>query len=96
MRLSLEETRTIARQMADKLNRDVSGTKVLVPMRGWSEADYDGGPLYDPVLRDEFMKVLYEHLDPGIEVMEVDLHINDPSFARIAAKMMDQMLRTAG
>ena len=93
VRLSLEETRFIAGQLAEKLNQDISGIKVLVPMRGWSEADCEGGPLYDPILRDEFMKTLRHDLDPKAEIMEADLHINDPSFAELAAKTMDDMLR---
>ena len=94
VRLSLKETRFIAGQLAEKLNQDISGIKVLVPMRGWSEADGEGRPLYDPVAQDEFMKILRHDLDPKAEIMEVDLHINDPSFAEIAAKIMDGMLRT--
>jgi len=95
VRLSLKETRFIAGQLAEKLNQDISGIKVLVPMRGWSEADGEGRPLYDSVAQDEFMKTLRHDLDPKVEIMEVDLHINDPSFAELAAKIMDDMLRTS-
>ncbi len=93
VRLSLKETRFIAGQLAEKLNQDILGIKVLVPMRGWSEADGEGRPLYDPVAQDEFMKTLRHDLDPRAEIMEVDLHINDPSFATLASATMDEMLR---
>jgi len=93
VRLSLKETRFIAGQLAEKLNQDISGIKVLVPMRGWSEADGEGRPLYDPVAQDEFMKTLRHDLDPKVEIMEADLHINDPSFATLASATMDEMLR---
>jgi len=95
VRLSPEETRFIARQLAEKLNQDISKIKILNPTRGWSEADCDGGPLYDPTLCDEFMKTLRHDLDPRVEIMEVDLHINDPSFARLASETMDGMLRNS-
>ena len=62
-------------------------------MSGWSEADCEGGPLYNPVLRDEFVKTLRHDLDPGVDIMEVDLHINDPSFAELASETMDKMIR---
>ncbi|MBW1869472.1 MAG: Tm-1-like ATP-binding domain-containing protein, partial [Deltaproteobacteria bacterium] len=61
--------------------------------RGWSEADGEGRPLYDPVAQDEFMKTLRHDLDPKVEIMEADLHINDPSFATLASATMDEMLR---
>ncbi|MBW2111895.1 MAG: Tm-1-like ATP-binding domain-containing protein [Deltaproteobacteria bacterium] len=96
VRLSMKETRVIAGQMAGKLNRDVSGVRMLVPMKGWSEADREGGPLYDPGLRDEFLKILQKDLDPGVEVREVGFHINDPVFAELAARTMDDMLQEAG
>ena len=93
VRLSLEETRFIAGQLAEKLNQDISRIKILVPTKGWSEADGEGRPLHDPVAQDEFMKTLRHDLDPRAEIMEVDHHINDPSFAELAAKVMDKMIR---
>jgi len=93
VRLSLEETRFIAKQLAEKLNQDISKIKILIPTRGWSEADCDGGPLYDPILRDEFMKTLRHVLNSQVDIAEADLHINDPSFAELAAKVMDKMIR---
>jgi len=95
VRLSLEETRFIAGQLAEKLNQDISRIKILVPTKGWSEADGEGRPLYDPVAQDEFMKTLRHDLDPRAGIMEVDYHINDPSFAELAAKTMDGMLRNS-
>ena len=92
IRLSLEETRFIAGQLAEKLNHDISRVKILVPTKGWSEADGEGRPLYDPAAQDEFMKTLRHDLDPRAEIMEADYHINDSPFAELAAKTMDDML----
>jgi uncharacterized protein (UPF0261 family) len=93
VRLDLGETRFIAGQLADRLNLDPPGAKVLVPIRGWSEADRADGPLYDPQMRDAFLERLKSGLDPEIEVREVDLHINDSTFARVASTLMDQMIQ---
>jgi uncharacterized protein (UPF0261 family) len=93
VRLSLDETRFIARQLAEKLNQDISGIKVLVPMRGWSEADGEGSPLHDPLARDAFMETLRQVLSPQVPIEEADLHINAPSFAELASKTMDRMIR---
>lgn len=93
VRLDLEETKSIAGQLAGKLNQDPSTVKVLIPMEGWSEADREGKPLYDPGMRDAFIGKLKEDLDPRVGVREVDSHINDPGFAQTASAVMDQMLR---
>ena len=95
VRLSLKETRFIAGQLAEKLNQDISRIKILVPTKGWSEADGEGRPLHDPIAQDEFMKTLRNHLDPNVEIVEVDHHINDASFAELAAKTMDSMLHNS-
>ena len=93
IRLDDEETRFIARQLAGKLNVRPGNIRVLIPMKGWSEADREGGPLYDPEMRDAFIQALKNSLDSGIEIRETDLHINDPAFAGRASRLMDEMVR---
>jgi uncharacterized protein (UPF0261 family) len=93
VRLSHEETEFLAGQLAEKLNLDPSGIKVLIPKGGWSEADREGGPLHDPEMRDVFIRKLKQDLSREIEVREVELHINDTAFAQLASAVMDEMLR---
>jgi uncharacterized protein (UPF0261 family) len=92
IRLNEDETRTLADQLTEKLNKDASNIKVLIPLKGWSEADRDEGPLYDPPMNMFFTQRLREKLDHHIEITEVDHHINDQAFAEIAAQMMHQMI----
>jgi uncharacterized protein (UPF0261 family) len=93
IRLTLEESRVLAEQLSDKLNKDVANVHVLVPTRGWSEADQEGGSLYDPETNAYLVNVFKEKLDKRIRLESVDLHINDPVFAQMAANVMDQMVR---
>jgi uncharacterized protein (UPF0261 family) len=93
IRLNVEETTYLANQLSEKLNRDSANIKVLIPTRGWSEADREGGPLYDPEMNLVFTRRIKEVLNPQIEIQEVDHHINDSAFADIAAKMMDEMVQ---
>jgi uncharacterized protein (UPF0261 family) len=79
--------------LAGNLNLDSTGSKILVPMRGWSEADQEKGPLFDLQMRDAFLETLQQALDPHMEVQKVDFHINDVEFARLAAELMDGMIR---
>lgn len=92
VRLNLEETLNLARQVAGKLNRAPSTVRLLIPMGGWSEADREGGPLHDPEMRDAFIGKLKEDLVPQVRVLEVDSHINDPAFAELASSTMHDML----
>ena len=93
IRLNQDETRMLADQLAEKLNKAASHVKILIPLKGWSEADRDEGPLYDPAMNLFFTQRLKEKLDHHIQVTEVDHHINDPAFAEIAAQLMHQMIR---
>jgi len=93
IRLNIEETTCLANQLAEKLNRDAANIKVLIPARGWSEADREGGPLYDPEMNSFFISRLKEVLDSQIEIQEVDRHINDSAFAEVAANLMDEMIQ---
>jgi uncharacterized protein (UPF0261 family) len=92
IRLNEEETQFLAGELAQKLNQEPSVIKVLIPLRGWSEADREGEPLYDPMMNDMFVKKLKASLNPQIAVVEVNHHINDPAFAQVASKTMHGML----
>jgi uncharacterized protein (UPF0261 family) len=93
IRLNRDETRTLAERLAEKLNKDADHVKILIPLKGWSEADRDGAPLYDPPLNLFFTQCLRENLHHHIQITEVDHHINDPEFAEVAARLMHQMLQ---
>ena len=82
----------MAGQLSEKLNLNPSNIKVLIPSGGWSEADRKGGPLHDPKISDVFIQRIKHNLNSRIEVKEANLHINDPAFARLASKLMDEML----
>ena len=95
IRLNTYETTMLADQLSERLNRGPKESKVLIPSKGWSEADREGGPLYDPEMNSVFTKRLREVLDPRIEMREVNHHINDSAFAQIAVKMMDEMIKNS-
>jgi uncharacterized protein (UPF0261 family) len=93
IRLNEDETTRLANQLAEKLNRAPANIKVLIPNNGWSEADRKGGPLCDPEMNSVLIDRLKEILSPQIEIREVNHHINDIPFGRIAAEMMDAMVQ---
>ena len=96
IRLNRDEAASLANQLAEKLNRCVPDIKILVPLKGWSEIDRQGGALYDPETDTYFVAQLRQILDPQIMIHEVDHHINDEAFGLIAAELMDKMVQKTG
>ncbi len=92
VRLSLDETLTIADQVVEKLNRRPEAVRVLVPWGGWSEADGPDGPLQAPEISRALVDRLRRDLNPAIPVLETERHINDPAFADTAARVLHEML----
>jgi uncharacterized protein (UPF0261 family) len=94
IRLNEKETSFLATQLAQKLNKDPANIKVLVPTRGWSGADKQDGPLYNPGINQLFLQKFKQSLDSQIDIQEVDQHINDIAFGQIAASSMDDMIKS--
>ena len=92
IRLDEIETVFLANQLAQKLNGSPSTSRVIIPLLGWSEADSKEGPLFDPALTRTFIQTLKQKLNPGIQIIEENCHINDPSFAESVARTMDEMI----
>ena len=93
-RTSPEEMQTIAREVADRLKRHGNRklVKFIVPTRGFSSLSVEGGALYEPESDRLFLEALKKHLDPDIEVIEVDTHINTPEFARAVVDALKSIL----
>jgi uncharacterized protein (UPF0261 family) len=94
VRMSFEEMKEFARIIGEKLNRSKGPTYVLIPKKGWSEADKAGMELFDPEANQVFVTELKRIVAPGIPIEEVDLHISDPAFAKRAVESLDQMIRS--
>jgi uncharacterized protein (UPF0261 family) len=95
VRTSAEELLILAQTIAGKLNRATGPVKVVIPMRGWSEADGVDGPLYEPETNQVFIDELGALLRQDIPIVEVDAHINDPVFAEAAVSALDALMSTA-
>jgi uncharacterized protein (UPF0261 family) len=94
-RTSAEEMRTIAQAVAEKLNQheDKKLVKFVIPTRGFSSLGLEGGVLYEPESDQAFIDELKDKLDPAIEIIEVDTHINTPEFAQAVVEAAEQALK---
>ena len=93
-RTSPEEMQTIARAVAEKLNKHENKklVKFIIPTKGFSSISVEGGALYDPISDKIFIDEIRENLDPEIDIIELDTHINTPEFARAVVDALEQTL----
>ena len=96
IRLTADESRSLAKTVAYKLNQNHNPTKVLIPLKGWSEADREGDVLFEPESGKAFYETLEKLLKSEVKVIKVDYHINDKEFAQEAADMMIRMIKDRG
>ena len=86
MRTNAVECAEIGRWIGHKLNACEGPVRILVPMRGLSALDIEGGPFSDPEADHALFTALRQTLKPTDlrRLVELPLHINDPSFAQAA------------
>ncbi|MGQ9647772.1 MAG: Tm-1-like ATP-binding domain-containing protein [Thermodesulfobacteriota bacterium] len=94
-RTSIDEMKTVAKAVAEKLNqyREKSRVKFIVPQKGFSSLSTEGGALHDPEADRVFVEELKKALDPNIEIIEVDTDVNAPDFAQAVVKTVKESLR---
>lgn len=93
MRTSGEEMAILGQRIATKLAEATGPTEVLVPLRGLSGIDVEGGPFRD----EDADRRLFEALRTGlagtsVHVREVDLAINDLGFGTLAAQTLHGLI----
>ena len=93
MRTTPEECATLGRLVAEKLNRARGPVTVFVPLKGVSLIATEGQVFHDPVADEALFGALREHLDPEIDLRELDLDINDPAFAEAMADRLDALYK---
>jgi uncharacterized protein (UPF0261 family) len=92
MRTTPEENAALGTVIADKLNRSRGPTRVLLPLRGVSAIDRTGEVFHHPEADHALFDTLREQLRPPVELIELDLHINDPEFADAIAEALLDLL----
>ena len=92
VRMGPDEMKQFAQIIGEKLNRSKGPTHVLIPKRGWSEADKPGMELFDPKTDQIFVEELRKVMTQKIPIEEIDFHISEPAFAQRAVEILDNMI----
>ncbi|WP_123535999.1 Tm-1-like ATP-binding domain-containing protein [Halosimplex salinum] len=96
MRTTPEENAELGEIIAAKLNDATGPTALALPLDGVSMLDVEGEDFHDPEADAALFDALRDHLDEGIELIEIDAAINDEEFARAIAERLDEYMREAG
>jgi uncharacterized protein (UPF0261 family) len=91
-RLTGEQMRTVAREIARRLENTKGDAYFFFPRGGMSRYATPDGPLYDPESDAAFYDELSQHLPKTIEIVESDLHAEDPRFVREAVSRLVSLM----
>jgi uncharacterized protein (UPF0261 family) len=94
MRTTPEENDQLGKEIAHKASAAKGPTAILVPLRGVSAIDREGQPFWWPEADQALFASLRLWCSPKVKLIELDLHINDPEFARQAAETLLTLLGT--
>jgi uncharacterized protein (UPF0261 family) len=93
MRTTVDECRELGRIIARKLNAARGPVSVFIPTEGISMIDVAGGPFHDPAADAALVEALRRDLRADIEVVEMAVDINDPSFGTAMAARLDELIQ---
>jgi len=91
MRIEPGESRAIGRMLSDKVNRARGPVAVLLPLGGVSALDCPGGEFEHPKSNAALFDAIRQGVGPAVELIETDLHVNDPAFAELAVATLTRL-----
>src|SRR5207302_1792180 len=93
MRTTPEENDQLGKEIAEKASAARGPTAILLPLRGVSAIDKEGQPFWWPEADAALFQSVRNWIAPQVKLIELDLHVNDPAFAEMAAATLLQFLR---
>jgi uncharacterized protein (UPF0261 family) len=92
MRTTPDENAALGAELARKATAARGPTVVALPLKGVSAIDVEGKPFWWPEADDALFAAVRANLGPGVRLVERDLDVNDPAFARACADQLLAML----
>lgn len=93
LRTNVEENTRMGEMLAAAANASTAPVAVLVPLRGVSMLDSEGGTFWDPAADRACFDAIRKNLKPDIPYTEMDCNINDPEFSGKVADTLLNMLK---
>ncbi len=93
IRLNKQEMSLVGHTLAEKLNKALGPTAVIIPKHGLSSYGKGWEEFYDEEADSALFDVLHSRVNPQIPVIEVDSGINDRVFAEQATNLLDNLMK---
>ena len=93
MRTDKEENRILGKRLAQKLNKSAAPATIVLPLKGISQIDAEGGVFYRPEIDRALFDSIKNNVNETVDVKEVDAHINDYAFSDILVKTLLEMIQ---
>lgn len=94
MRTTPDEMDQLGKEIAQKASAANGPAAVVLPLRGVSAIDAEGKAFWWPEADQALFQSIRNWIAPAVELIELDLHINDPAFAEACvAKLLELMKR---
>jgi len=93
MRTTPEEMDRLGMEIAQKACAANGSVAVMLPLRGVSAIDAEGKAFWWPEADAALFQSVRNWIAPNVELIELDLHINDPAFAAACAGKLLEMLK---
>jgi uncharacterized protein (UPF0261 family) len=93
LRTTPEECAQLGRILAEKVNLSTGPVTVLLPNRAISVISAEGQPFHDPAADTALFEAIRAHLRKDIPIIELDVKINDPTFAEACANTLLTQIR---
>jgi uncharacterized protein (UPF0261 family) len=88
LRTTPEENATLGKWLGEKMSRSKGPSVLVLPLRGFSEYDREGGVFYDRSADQAFMDAAVAALGDRATIVKVDARINDPVCADRAVNLL--------
>lgn len=92
MRTTPEENAELGRIIAEKANASSGPATILLPLKGVSQLDSQGGEFWWPEADGALFEAIRKNAGDNVQVVELDHNINDPEFAERATAVLMTML----
>jgi uncharacterized protein (UPF0261 family) len=95
-RLNAEELKSVAQEAGRRLQKTSGNAVLMIPKLGTGRYAMPGGPLNDPAGDAVFFEELKANTPKSIEIVERDLHAEDPAFVQEAVDRLIALIEKNG
>jgi uncharacterized protein (UPF0261 family) len=92
MRTNIEENSKMGEIFAQKANASKGRVAFLLPLKGVSMLDSEGGIFWWPEANRAMFDAIKKNVKPGIQVVEINCNINDEAFSQKAVEMLMELM----